>query len=801
MPFRPIRRLACLALSLALVGSACRSAEERAEQERLAAREAISKGQRGEAIAALERLREAQPDDAASFHSYVQLLVQAGEASRAAWEVEQELRRAPERHELRITLANILLMVNDPHRAIAAVSKVPESAPQHAQALLISGRAEQQLGNFEAGNRWFDEVERRYPDYLAARLARLNSLIEENRSEEASALLQELKARVAGRPPEDSDWLQVRQAEFALYDYQVRSGHAEAAQPGIEALLAESPEDASAWTLLVRGLEFQQRPLEGLERLRAALAEDPDRLWLYPIGIDLLGRLGDSLQQRAMLRDYAERSGRADAQLMLAQRHALDGEEDAALAVFDRAVAQHPNDGLVHFARGETMLLFERVADAEASLARFRELAPGDPRADYLKGRIQLAKGELEAGRDTLTAVVPQFDTAVSQYWIGAASEALGDFGGAERRYRAALARDPRLADAHLALLRRSEARGDWETLRARGLNFRAEHPGRIEAWSAVVTASIQLGQLDEALEAARSLTRAAPGSGPALVLLARAQAAAGQLEEALGSLDAAGAKSEAKAGDIEAERAIVLGRLGRVEQGLAVADAARATDPENAKLEHARALLLFQVGRAAEGAQAVDRALELAPGELLPLRARAEYRASTGDFAGARADAQRYLAQRSDDPKGFFVLGAAEAASGNGDAAIAAYRRAAELDLGDFSSRNNLAEMLAARGDLDGALAAAQEAYRIASGNGYVLDTLGALYLRKGLAERAVSVLEDARKAAPELAEARLHLAQAYQKTGRVADARALLDELRAAPALSASLRSEVDSTLAGLQ
>ncbi len=779
---------------------ACSSPEERAERERATARDAIAKGQRAEALAAIERLREAQPDDPSSFGSYAQLLIQAGEAPRAAWEVEQELRRAPERNELRIMLANILLLVNDPHRALEIVSKIPESAPQHAQGMLISGRAEHQLGNAEVGNHWFDEVERRYPDYFVARLARLNSLIEENRSEEASALLAQLKAAVAGKPPEDSDWIQVHLAELGLYDFQVRSGFAAAAQPGIERLLAEDSEDATAWTLLARAYEMQQRPLEGLERVRKALAEDPDRLWLYPILIEGYAKLGDAAQQSELLQQYAERSGRADALIMLAQRHALDGEREAALTTFERAIEQHPADPLIHFALGETRLNFDRIPEAEASLARFRELAPDDPRGEYLKGRIQLAKGELAAGRDTLTAIVPEFDTAVSQYWVGAALEALGDFAGAERRFRAALSRDPRLVEAHQALIRRAEARGDWNMLLTRGRSFRAEHPRQFDAWAAIVTGSIQLGQPQQALEAARALTQLSPTSDSAHVLLARAQAAAGQLEEAQRSLDTAALHSEQKA-DVEGERALVLGRLGRVEQGLVVVEAARAADPDSAKLEYARALLLFQLGRGTEGAQAIDRTLALAPADPLPLRARAEFRASTGDFSGARADIERYLEQRSDDPKAHFVLGAALAGDGKSQEAIQAYRRAGELDPQDFASRNNLAELLAGSGDLDAALAVAQEAYRLASANPFVLDTLGGLYLRKGLTDRAISVLEDARKAAPELAEARLHLAQAYHAAGRTSDARALLEELRAAQGVAPALRAEAETTLAGLR
>ena len=131
---------------------------------------------------------------------------------------------------------------------------------------------------------------------------------------------------------------------------------------------------------------------------------------------------------------------------------------------------------------------------------------------------------------------------------------------------------------------------------------------------------------------------------------------------------------------------------------------------------------------------------------------------------------------------------------------AIAAYRRAAELDALAFAPRNNLAELLRARGDLDGALKVAQEAYQIAEDNPYVLDTLGSLYLRKGLVERSIVLLEEAHAAAPELAEVQLHLALAYREAGGTANARQLLLNLQSRDDEPAELKAQVEEALHSL-
>ena len=65
---------------------------------------------------------------------------------------------------------------------------------------------------------------------------------------------------------------------------------------------------------------------------------------------------------------------------------------------------------------------------------------------------------------------------------------------------------------------------------------------------------------------------------------------------------------------------------------------------------------------------------------------------------------------------------------------AVAAYRRAAQLDERDPGFLEEPPKLLAADGDLDEASAAAQEAYRLDETNPYVAEqALGALYLRKG--------------------------------------------------------------------
>jgi tetratricopeptide (TPR) repeat protein len=146
-------------------------------------------------------------------------------------------------------------------------------------------------------------------------------------------------------------------------------------------------------------------------------------------------------------------------------------------------------------------------------------------------------------------------------------------------------------------------------------------------------------------------------------------------------------------------------------------------------------------------------------------------------------------------------MLGALLAEAGHVDQAIAAYRRAIELDERNFAARNNLALLLADQGDLDGALSVAQEAYALADTQPDVVDTLGWLYLKRGLVERSIALLEKAHVAAPELPAPQLHLALAYRADGRASQARRLLTDLLEGLEAGSPLGAEASAALRSLE
>jgi predicted Zn-dependent protease len=580
---------------------------------------------------------------------------------------------------------------------------------------------------------------------------------------------------------------------------QAAQGDREGAIDALQELIAEDAGNHEARRILTQMLRDAGRVEEALALVRAALEADPEQVALRPLLSSLYLGLGRIEEAERALRELVDRSETPSAYIPLVDFYAERGNAEQSAEVLAEAIARFPDEVMLRVLHTEALIALERLAEAEDDLELLLEAAPEAPDAEYLRARIELARGDARAASGRLLRLLPRLDRAATQFWLGQALEAQGDYSGAQRRYGLARTRDASWIPPQRALIRLAQRRGDWRAAVVQAARLARREPGSFEWRAALADALINLGEGEPAAELSRELVRAFPDRAEPPLLLARALREQGRNAEALRTLEELSEHFGA-APEIEAERALTLGMSGRTDEGIALARDALASNPGVARLHWALAALLFEVEAAEPGSEAVERALALDPDEPGPLRLRCEFGSATGRLVEAQRDCARYLEARPDDPRAHFLLGLAQAGAGGVDAAIRSYRRAAELDDRDFASRNNLAELLAQQGELDGALAAAQEAYRLASENPYVLDTLGQLYLRKGLVDRSISLLEEANAAAPDLPEHQLHLAQAYREAGRSDDARRVLASAKQGAEDAPELRARIDDALRSL-
>ena len=789
----------CLFLLVTLL-SGCPTPEERAEEARAEARHALETGQRAEAVAALKRLRATQPDTPEALNELVGLLIQAGEAPQAVWVLEEGLERFPERDDLRLSLATTALLTNNPSLAGRTLRAIPASSEQHATSLLLLAQAELQLGHLGQALDLLAAGERTYPEIAQFNVSRIATLLAENRFDEARVII----ARVRGEAtPEVLAHLRRQEASLNQRDVQARIAAEQSTSvplARLSELVDEDSEDLTLWQALVESSVRAGRLTEALERLESATKESPDHVALLYLTAQLRAMRGEPEEAQLLLEAVVERVPSPSAYLALG--NFLMGRDQAqdAERIYAVAALAFPEAVQLRKYRVEALLALDDLDGARAEFGRFRELAPHDPHVEYLIARLELAEGDADAAVARLRELVPDFDQAATQFWLGAALEAAGDPAGASRRYQLAIIRDPAQPAPYRGAIHLAEQRGDWRAVVGLAELLVVRVPGAVDGWLALLQSLLQLEEPEQAEKLARQGVQRFPEDPEVRSLWVRALLASGRFDEAMQALDDAVSKTGASPA-LDAERALALGIAGRVAEGLALANEALEKHPDEVRLHGVRAALSFQAGDAETGAAAVERALDLSPENPSPLRMRAQFRAATGRLEGARADCERYLAIRPEDTEVHFILAVVHEKAGRFDAAIRSYRRAAELDRNSFEPRNNLADLLQRRGDLDAALEMAQEAYALADDNPYVADTLGWMYVEKGLVDRGVSLLEEAHRGIPEHPVVQLHLALAYLEASRRDDARRLLVELRPRAQADAALLGQVDDALRSLE
>jgi tetratricopeptide (TPR) repeat protein len=782
-------------LALLVLMLACSGAEERREVAREQFEAAMASGDAAAALGALDDLRDGLPGTPEATFELVRLLIRAGKTNRARWLLEEEALRHPERADVQLALAETALLVGDAARALAAVDHVPADDPQHARALLLRSRAELDLGDLEAGLVTLERGEELYPDRFELRVARIETLVTEERFASALELVRQARLR---DDLDDSERAWLERSEARLLQAQ---GDTDGALDLLEAMTAANPGDAQAWESRAAILIEAGRADEACDALARALEAHPDAWALYGLLASAQLARGDGEAAEAALRERVERAPDASSTAELAVFLHRTGRSAEGAAVLEDAVAGG------HLGLGSVELEYIHVAmllsagDTAAAQQRFEEFErrhPSDARTEYLRARFELARGDARAAAERLKQVLPQLDRSDVQHWLAVALEVLGDNEGAEYRYGLAIQRSPDQISSYPGLIRALERRGAWAAAGQYALALLKRAPNTAVAFEALTRSLLMRGAPEEAEKVLREFVGRYPELPAPTIALSEVVRSQGRPEDSLALLDEAAARFEGEP-EWAAERAIVLGLLSRGDEGLAVLQRASA-EGDHASLHRARAFLLFTAGKGSEGLAEVERALALDPTNPLPLRMSGDYLSSRGDFAAAVGAYERYLELQPGDAEVAFRLGVARGRSGDATGAIAAYRKAVALDAQAVAPRNNLALMLEEQGQLKEALEVAQAAFAHAESNPVVMDTLGWLYLRAGRVDRAVALLEKARRIDPEAAHLRYHLALAYREAGRTGEARELLNELHESLDTGHELFARVDEATASL-
>jgi len=257
-----------------------------------------------------------------------------------------------------------------------------------------------------------------------------------------------------------------------------------------------------------------------------------------------------------------------------------------------------------------------------------------------------LDREDWKAAQEDLSRVIAlDPDNAYTFLLRGYAREKASDRAGAIADYGEAIARAPRAAEplAYRCLARYRAS--DYAGAEADCDAAIALDPESAEAWHGRSEILGEEGRAEEALAAARSYLRLAPGEAHSHLLLASALITTRDLE---------GARSEVETAEL--------------------------IDPDSAELVARRAQLLLHEGDLAAAVAEADRVVAAEPEEAWPYSSRSAVRRAAGDTPGAVTDALRSAALEPDEARWHAALAWTLAAAGRAPEAAAAVEQALAL-------------------------------------------------------------------------------------------------------------------------
>lgn len=268
-------------------------------------------------------------------------------------------------------------------------------------------------------------------------------------------------------------------------------------------------------------------------------------------------------------------------------------------------------------------------------------------------------------------------------------------------------------------------------------VRFSERWPDALVGWKVRFVCHHNLGQIDDALQAAQQVVRLDP-----------------------------------QAPDAHSNLGVMLQSLGRLGEAEAAYRRALALQPEFAEAHNNLGNTLNELGRAIEAEEAYRRALAINPNHAQAHYSLGGLLAALGRPDEAQAACRRALAIRPDHAEAHCTLGNALRAVGRLDEAEAAYRQALAVRPDYATVHSNLGATLNELGRPDEAEAACRQALAIAPDYAEAYNNLGTTLTDLERLDEAEAACRKALTIHPEFAEAHNSLGNTLKEQGRIEEA-----------------------------
>ena len=576
---------------------------------------------------------------------------------------------------------------------------------QSAEALYLSAEIYNAQGEWGTALSQLDRLLQIQPGHIAGRMLAAQVLLRAKRPEDAARRIEPL-ARLM---PDNLAILQL-QASIDL-----ARNNPEAALSKLRRL--SLPDNPSLLRNVVRIYVQTDRKDEALTMLQEMQQKDPANLAV----VQLLAQLSESDEVRNDLLREAEAGGADQKSLdllkmvsdpddpMTAEKwveQQIEGEQDPAIKTLLQAS--------VHRQQGE-MEAFRDLLTKAAKLEPADESKRKQFRRTVLDLRFAdaLAREAFDEAREVAReAGEAELDSAGGAFYMARVDAAAGNVDAAVGHLRGGLQQRPVYSQGHRMLGGLLLSRGDVAAAEEAFETALEQKPDDVPSLMGLVLVAERRGDVETALRRVR---------------------------EAVGSTNDAGVWSE------YADREQ---RYGDPARALDARRRVARANPDNRPNRLAMAVLLAQTGERAEADQMLDELIEEFGADRSIAATRANIELATGDPAAAAQVMRDYVSALGPSAawQDHILLGRAERAAGNGEAAIAAYQRAiAADDSSTLDATREFTQALLDTGNLEPALEQMQRLHQAMPEDDTVTLELADLLLRLQRPDDVASTLASA--------------------------------------------------------
>jgi tetratricopeptide (TPR) repeat protein len=774
----------------------CQSDEDRAASFIERGNQYVEDEQPEEAIIEFKNVLQIDPENAEAHEALSLAYLQVAKPREAYWEMSETVRLDPENIQARLRYGTVSAAIGDYDLSLGQAEAVLQLDPTNAPGFILRGQAREQLGDLEGAESDYqaaansDSVGAAYRFLFSGFLERrgrrdeaeqvLRDLIQVEESYLAVSTLSRMIALSRERDDEALQTLEraIELAREAPIEAPEIDSDSDSARTSLVANVTREKAVQAAYLLLAAFHFDRDRFEKSIEVLEEGVANSDTKIELIYQMARLYRIKGMTEEEDALIRRATEESPDSiAAQLVLSAYLERQDDLAGALEAARAAVAVEPKNRAAQLREAELLIdMGYRGPDADSIQAGraivdgVLEEEPDNPEAHFVRAKIELADGDVEAAKESLETVIQaRPDWAQARFVLGSALTVSNDLSRARVELARAVEIDPQMLNARKLLTKLHSRLGEHEFAIEQGREFLLQQPNDAEIRIIVGQSLIRVGRGQEAYAEVEKI--------PEEQRDAAAYFALGRLDLAFGRTEL-GADRLRRANELVPGNPQVLRGLlavdrtnDAIDESVARIAKAVAAKPEDSELAEVDAELQLILGDVEASRKSFERAIELEPRNLTAQIALANLEASVGNADEMISVLEHAATALPESSEIHYRLALAYENNDRASQAIDAYEKAISLNRDLAQAKNNLAYLLTeSGGDLDRALELAQQAKEELPDDGSAADTLGWVLLKRGVPSAAIGYLQEATERFPADAfeiqgVVRNHLAQAYEQ------------------------------------